>query len=142
MTAAHDAGSSPLSLQLWYGDLLVAEVSNVIVHQGTWFGDYKQVVTREQGKQATRLCDYIAFDGNWHKRLKHGKNPDQKQFEHFKDVLYSGMWRVKCPDGSELTMVEGPGFVAVEVCWNHPENEPTREEAARKVWCRLSDRCT
>ena len=126
----------PLSAQLWYGDLLVAELSNVIVHQGTWFGDYRQVVTRGQGNQATRLCDYIAFDEKWHQRLKQGKNPDPKQFDHFKDVLYSGLWRVRFPDGGELALAEGPGFVAGEACWNHPDNEPTREEAAWNEWCR------
>jgi len=138
MAAPQQADSASLSLQLWYGNIFIAELLDAIVHQGTWFANYRQVVTREQGKQATRLCDYIAFCEKWHKRLKQGKNPGAKQFDHFKDVLYSSLWRVLCPDGSELTMAEGPTFVEGEACWNHPENDPTREEAAWNVWCRLT----
>ena len=134
------ANPSNLSVQLWYGDLLVAEVSNAIVHQGTWFGDYRPVISREQGKKASRVCDYISFDEKFHKRLKQGKNLNPDQFDPFKDVLYSGVWRVRFPDGGEMTLAEGPGFVAGEACWNHPMDHPSREQAAWEEWCRRTHR--
>ncbi|WP_020470033.1 hypothetical protein [Zavarzinella formosa] len=134
------ATPSTLNAQLWHGDLLVAEVSNVIVHQGTWFGNYRQVVNQEQGKQAIRLCDYITFDERWHKQLKQGQDPDPSQFDHFKDVLCSGLWRVRFPDGDMLLMIEGPGFTEGEACWRHPGNQPTREESAWNEWCRRTNR--
>jgi len=132
-------GSPPLNVQLWYGTILVADLRNVIVHQGTWFGLYEQRVTREQGKPETRICDYIAFCEKWHKRLKQGKNPDAAQFDSFKDVLNSGLWRVPFADQSELSLPEGPIFVQGEASWNHPENEPTRESAAYEYWCRRTN---
>lgn len=131
---------SALRLELWHGDLLVAVVSDAFVHQGTWFGGYRQVVTRAQGAQAARLCDYIAFDEQFHRRMDEGENPDPSQYDQFRDVLYSGRWRARCPDGSELAIPEGPGFGSGQVCWHHPEGPPSRERAAWEVWSRLTGR--
>jgi hypothetical protein len=134
--------ASPVNLQIWFGSILVADLLNVIVHQGTWFALYRQIVTPEQGKQERRLCDYIAFCEEWHQRLKRGKDPDAAEFDRFEDVLKSGLWHVPCPDGSELTMTEGPLFVEGEASWNHPECEPTRELAAWAAWSRRTGNCT
>lgn len=109
MTAPQNADSSSLILHLWYGEFLVAKVSNIVVHQGTWFGDYRQVVTLEQGKRATLLCDFIVFVENWHKRLEQGENPDPNQFERFKEVLYSGLWHGKnAPMAVSWQLMEPP----------------------------------
>lgn len=132
----HYTTPSPLNAQLWFGELLVAELSNVIAHQGTWFGDYISVATIKQCSSAAEIDKYIVFSKKLHKRLKQGKNPDPREFDRFKDVLYSKLWRVRFSDGCELAMNEGPGFVAGEVSWNHPEDLPSREEAAFKEWCR------
>jgi hypothetical protein len=131
----------PLTVQLWYGTILVADLRNVIAHQGTWFGKYEQRVARQQGKLKIRVCDYISFCEKWHKRLKQGQNPDAKQFDEFKDVLNSGLWRIPFSDGTELKIPEGPIFVQREVSWNHPNNEPTRESSAYEYWCRRTGRC-
>ena len=136
------ADPPPLNVQLWYGTILIADLRNVIAHQGTWFGEYEQHVTRQQGKLETRVCDYISFCEKWHKRLKDGKNPDAKQFDEFKDVLNSGFWRVLCADGAELRIPDGPIFVQGEASWNHPDNEPTRESAAYEYWCQRTSPCT
>src|SRR6266851_1467449 len=125
----------PLNVQLWYGTILVADLRNVIVHQGTWFGEYEKHFAREQGKQETRICAYISFCEKWHKRLKQGKNPDATQFDQFNDVLNSGLWRVPFADGSELKIPDGPIFVQGEASWSHPESEPSRESAAYEYWC-------
>ena len=127
-----------LNLRLWFGDVLVAELTNVMPHQGTWFALYRQVVDPDQGPEARRLCEYIAFCEEWHQRLKHGENPNAAEFDRFADVIYSGSWRVPCPDGTELTMTHGPGFVDGAAMWNHPESEPSRESAAWEIWCRLT----
>jgi hypothetical protein len=138
MGVLKQADSSPVNLQLWYDTILVADLLNVSVHQGTWFAAYCQLVTCEQGKQETRLCDYITFCENWHKRLKRGESPGAVQFDQFRDVLKSGLWRVPCPDGSDLTMTEGPIFVEGEASWDHRNCEPSRELAAWAAWSRLS----
>ncbi len=42
----------PLELQLWYGDLLVAELHQVFPHQGTWFAPYELKIA--QGRERYR----------------------------------------------------------------------------------------
>jgi hypothetical protein len=130
----------PLNLQLWFGDVLVADLLNVFPHQGTWFARYRQIVAPGQGPLQQRLCDFIRFCEVWHQRLDHGENPDAKEFDEYADVIESASWRVPCPDGSELRMAEGPIFVQGEASWNHPEAEPSRELAANRVWSRLTCR--
>jgi hypothetical protein len=124
------AARKPLNLQLWFGDVVVADLLDVMPHQGTWFARYRQVVAQGQGALQQRLCEYIAFCEGWHQRLKRGEDPDAAEFDPFADVIQSGSWRVPCPDGTELTMVEGPIFVEGEASWNHPEDRPSRELAA------------
>jgi len=127
-----------LNLQLWFGDVLVADLRSVFPHQGTWFAQYRQVVTPEQGLVQARLCEFIRFCEEWHDRLARGDNPDARDFDPFADVIESAAWRVPCPDGTELRMAEGPIFVQGEASWNHLEAQPSREIAAGRVWARLT----
>ena len=128
----------PLNLQLWFGDVLVADLLNVIPHQGTWFALYRQVVAPGQGAVQRRLCDSIAFCEEWHRRLKRGNSPDAGEFDRFADIIKSGSWRVPYPDGGALPMDEGPTFFEGEASWNHPDDRPSRELAAHEVWSRLA----
>ena len=130
----------PLNLQLWFGDILVADLLDVGPHQGTWFALYRQVVSPGQGQQQRRICDFIAFCEGWHQRLERGEDPDAAEFDRFEDVIRSKSWRVPCPDGSELTTAEGPAFFDGQVSWNHPESAPSREIAAAEVMHRLTGR--
>jgi hypothetical protein len=128
----------PLNLQVWFGEVLVADLLNAFPHQGTWFAQYRQVVTPGQGPVQARLCEYILFCEDWHQRLNRGEQSDAREFDRFADILESPEWRVPCPDGTELRMAQGPGFVQGEVSWDHPEAEPSREVAAWRVWLRLT----
>jgi hypothetical protein len=132
----------PLDLQLWFGDVLVADLFDAMPHQGTWFARYRPVVALGQGPLQQHLCDFIAFCEEWHRRLKRGENPAAAEFDSFADVLRSGSWRALCPDGTGLTMTEGPIFVEGEASWNHPEDRPSRELTAQEAWSRMSRRCT
>jgi hypothetical protein len=129
----------PLNLQLWYGGVLVADLLDVIPHQGTWFAEYRQVVTPEQGPVQKRLCELIRACEAWEERRQRGEQSNvYEEFDQFADVLESGAWRVPCPDGTELKMTCGPGFFGGEVSWNHTESEPSREAAAHRLWKRLT----
>ena len=135
---SEQSARKPVNLQLWFGDVLVADLLDVITHQGTWFARYRQIVVPEQGPQQRRLCDFISFCEDWHQRLKRGQAPDAEEFDQYTDVIKTGSWRVSCPDGSELTLTEAPVFVEGESSWNHLENGAFRELAAGAVWSRLS----
>ncbi len=125
MSAA--SAPKPLILQAWFGDVLVADLLDAFPHQGTWFAQYRQVVTPEQGPLQARLCEFIRFCEAWHQRLKRGEDPDAKEFDQYADVIESPSWRVLCPDCSELGIAGAPYFAQTEVSWNHPEAEPSRE---------------
>jgi hypothetical protein len=128
-----------LNLQLWYGDILVAELNDLVPHQGTWFAHYRQVVA-PPGPAERRLCAFIAFCEDWHRRLERGDDPDREEFGPFNDVLESASWCVPCPDGTRLILDGGPVFAEGIVSWNHPESQPSRELAAGQVWSRLAGR--
>jgi hypothetical protein len=128
----------PLNLQLWFDEVLVAELRNVFPHQGTWFAEYRQVVAPEQGRLEARLCQFIQFCEAWHGSLARGDDPDAKEFDQFADVIESPAWRVPCPDSTELRPAGAPIFVQGEASWNHPDAEPCRELAAGRLWARLT----
>jgi hypothetical protein len=46
----------PLELQLWYGDVLVAELHQVFPHQGTWFAAYELKIASGQGGPFRTVC--------------------------------------------------------------------------------------
>jgi hypothetical protein len=131
-------GREPLNLQLWFGTVLVADLLDVFPHQGTWYARYRPLVAPEQGPRHKRLYHYIRFCENWHGRLDRGQNPDPAEFDRFADVLMSDQWRIPCPEGTELPVTEGPIFAAGQASWNHPESEPSREQAAGELWSRLT----
>jgi hypothetical protein len=128
----------PLNLQLWYGDVLVADLVDLFPHQGTWFAEYRQIVEPQNGSLFGRLSDYIQFCEHWHERLNKEGNPDPSEFDQYSDLIGSSMWRVPCPDGSELRTDGAPVFTNGEVSWNHPEVAPSTELSARETWARLT----
>jgi hypothetical protein len=65
---------APLELQLWYGDLLVADLHQVFPHQGTWFANYDLRIVR--GEVPNRL------------------SPDGRQGDRFFDPQHPGLLRV------------------------------------------------
>jgi hypothetical protein len=135
------SGPLSLNLQLWYGDVLVADMLGAKPHQGTWFALYRQLVAPDQGEVERRLCEFIAFCERWHQRLGRGEAPDAREFDQFEDLIESGSWRVPCSDGTVL-MTEAPIFAEGEVSWNHPESRPSREAAAERMWSQLTKYCT
>lgn len=116
----------PLNLQLWFGDVLVADLLNAFPDQGTWFAQYRQVVAAEQGSLQARLCEFIQFCEAWHQRLDRGEDPDAKEFDQYVDVIESASWRVLCPDATYLGVAGAPTFIQGDASWKHPEGEPAK----------------
>jgi hypothetical protein len=132
------ATPKPLNLQLWFADVLVADLLNAFPHQGMWFAQYGQIVAPSQGSLQERLREFIRFCEAWHQRLDCGGSPDAREFDTFTDLIDSTSWRVLCPNGTELRLAGGPLFVQGEASWNHPEAEPSREVAAGRAWAKLT----
>jgi hypothetical protein len=131
------SGPPTLNLQLWYGDVLVADLLGAKPHQGTWSAEYRQVVCPEQGPLHRRLCEFIVFCEEWHQRLRRRQDHAATEFDQYEDVIESGLWQVPCPDGTVLT-ISAPGFVEGEASWNHPYSGSDREAVAGEMWSRLT----
>jgi hypothetical protein len=128
-----------LNLQLYYGSILVGDLNDVIVHQGTWFGHFRQIVASKMGRTEERLCDFIRFCHDFHVRLAEGKDPNAAEFDMYKDVLDSDLWHVPCRDGTVLKIKDGPLFIeGGEVSWILPTSDPSPEKAAYQEWTRLT----
>jgi hypothetical protein len=108
-----------MSLQLQYGTLLVGELSDVIEHQGTWFGSFRQTLSGDEGPAGKRLCDYISFCRDWDRRIKDGLEPDAAEFDDYLDLRTSGLWHILPSDGTVVVLREAPYFFHSydEVTW-------------------------
>lgn len=128
----------PLELQLWYGDLLVADLHHVFPHQGTWFGSYAAKIRRGEGALQDELLNYIAFCEDFHRRIGDGQDHDFDEFDRFGPIADAGKWKVPLPGGGFLPMEGRMWFLEGQASWQHPETEPSTEGAANKLWARVA----
>jgi hypothetical protein len=63
----------PLAGRLFHGPTMVARLTDVITHQGTWFAIYAVAI---EDTNEERLREFIKFCEGWHARLRDGKEPD------------------------------------------------------------------
>lgn len=125
---------SPLELQLWYGGVLVAELPQVFSHQGTWFAPYELKITPREGLLHDRLLEYIAFSEEFFRRIAQGEEHDFGEFDRFGPLADTASWRVPRPDGGVMPMAGRMWFGEGQASWEHPEEVPSAEEAANKLW--------
>jgi hypothetical protein len=129
----------PLELQLWYGDVLVAELHQVFPHRGTWFASYELKIAPGEGVLRDRLLEYIAFCDDFDRRIAQGQDHSFAEFDRFDALADTGSWKVPRPDGGVMPMTERMWFVAGQACWQHPETAPSSEGAANELWARIAD---
>ena len=106
-----------MKLQLYYDNLLVGDIAAAFLDQGTWFGDFRQAVTDQDGPLAHRICDFIAFCQEWHARLKAEAACEASEFEQFGDLLRSGLWSTKEGDSTTARIEDAPVFINGEISW-------------------------
>ncbi len=108
-----------MKLQLYYDSLLVGDIAAPLLHQGTWFGDFHQVIAAGDGLLARRVCDFISFCQQCH--LKPNAKPSE--FEQFSDLLRSGLWCTKGAAGPVGKIEEAPYFMNGEISWRLQRRE-------------------
>jgi hypothetical protein len=128
-----------LELQLWFGDVLVADLHQVFPHQGTWFAPYELKISQGQGTLQDRLLEYIAFTDDFNRRLAEGLDHDFEEFDSFGAIANATSWTVPRPDGGLIPMAEKMWFADGQACWQHPETTPSTEAAANELWARIAD---
>jgi hypothetical protein len=129
----------PLELQLWYGQVLVAELHEVFPHQGTWFAPYELRIRSGTGELQDRLLAYIAFCEEFNRRIAGGQAHDFAEFDRFLPAADAGSWRVPRPDGGEMPMEGRMWFMEGQASWQHPETAPSTEGAANALWARIAE---
>src|SRR5436305_10939091 len=93
-----------LELQLWYDDVLVAELHQVFPHQGTWFAPYELKIASGEGALHDQLLKYIAFCEDFHRRIADGQDHDFAEFDRFGPIADTGSWRIPRPGGGSVPM--------------------------------------
>jgi len=106
-----------MNLQLFYDNLLVGDIAAPLLHQGTWFGDFRQVVATQDSTLAQRVCDFIAFCREWHARLATQASCEASEFDQFSDLVRSGLWFTRDADGVAARIEEAPVFTDGEISW-------------------------
>jgi hypothetical protein len=102
---------------LRYGPHVVGEVTEPFCSDDTWFGGFTLVAYPAVSAIPARLCEFVEFSRSWHARIKSGLEPEGSEFDRFKDLLSSGLWRVELPNGDAQEIAEAPVFVEDEVSW-------------------------
>jgi hypothetical protein len=106
--------------RLSYGSLLIGRITDVFVHQGTWFGRFEIALDPTADALARRFVDFIEFCRNWHERLDKPptQQPDADEFDAYSDVIESGLWTVESAGGEIHQVEHAPVFSGVEdVSW-------------------------
>jgi hypothetical protein len=129
----------PLEFQLWYSDLLVAQLHQVFPHQGTWFAPYELKIAPGEGALQDRLLEYIAFSEDFDRRIGQGQDHDFAEFDRFEPISDAGSWSVPRPGGGAMPMAGRMWFVGGQASWQHPETVPSTEGAANELWARIAE---
>jgi hypothetical protein len=129
----------PLELQLWYAEVLVADLHQVFPHQGTWFATYELKIGPGEGALQDRLLEYIAFTEDFNNRIAKGEDHDFDEFDQFGPITEASSWKVPRPDSGVMPMTERMWFLDGQASWQHPETAPSTEGAANDLWKRIAD---
>lgn len=141
--AAQNAGweaPQPLTAQLWFGDLLVADLHQLSPHQGTWFSKYTLRVTPGDGERQDQLLGYIAFCEDFHQRIGEGQDHDFDEFTKFGSIPGCESWSARLPTGRIVPMEGRMWFGDRCASWQHPESLPSAEAAACEFWMQNAPR--
>src|SRR5262245_15514949 len=128
----------PLELQLWFGDLLVADLHQVFPHQGTWFANYDLRIVRGEGTLQDELLKYITFCEDFHHRIADGQDLDFEELDRFAPFTDTGSWNARLPGGGSVPMEGRMWFAGGQASWQHPKTEPSTEGAANEFWARVA----
>ncbi len=131
-----------LTLTLWHNGLLIAHLSNVFPHQGTWFADYDLSMDGRTDEHARRILEYISYCKDFNNRIANGDDRDFAEFDLFQDVSDCSRWCAKLANGLMIPMEGQLAFIDDQVTWQHPETQPSTEMAANELWARAASNMT
>jgi hypothetical protein len=98
-----------VNLELRYGPHLVGVIEGAVWSDDTGYGVF--CPTRSPDPATRRVREYIAFSEDWHERLRVDRPHDAREFDAYRDIYDSGLWRTVAPDGG-TAKIAGPVFLA------------------------------
>jgi hypothetical protein len=110
----------PTTVELCYDGQVIGRISDVFFSDETWFGSFHASPEGGENKLVERITRFIDFCQDWNYRVESNPNdpPDASEFEKYSDVLKSGLWCVKSPQGNVWQITEAPVFSRNgEVSW-------------------------
>jgi hypothetical protein len=104
------------TLLLCFGPHVVGQIEQPFYSDNTGHGLFRPALGNSGDPTVRRLCEYIAFSEDWHARLKTEQPYSAAEWDEFRDVYDSGLWKTVTPDGT-VCHISGPVFVEGEVTW-------------------------
>jgi len=120
--------------QLWFGNVLVANLHQMFSHQGTWCADYDLRIRKDSGELEDQVLAYMSFCEYFDRRIAEGCTHDFDEFEWFAKVASCTSWTARLPSGQVVPMEGRLWFADGGVNWQHPETKPSTEAAANEFW--------
>jgi len=103
---------------LFFNDLLVAHLKNVIQSDGTYYATFELCVSDTKPGLAARIVTFIRFFVDWNTRCSAREPVHRSEFGQYGDLIGTDKWRVKWRDDS-LVVAGMPNFSeGNEVAWN------------------------
>jgi hypothetical protein len=122
-----------MDLQLYYGPILVGEVSDVFDHQGTWFGTLRPALSADRDPTERRICEFITFCEDFYARCREDRDADASEYDRFSDLFTPGSWRVQAPDGTASEIRDAPNFIGGgEISWIDASSVATADTVHRR----------
>jgi hypothetical protein len=97
-------------LELWYGPIRVGIINDAFISDDTWHGLFASDISADQGDLQQRLSGFIRFSEGWNERIGHAQPADTTEFDQYSDLLTSGLWRTRAPEGEVSPIDEAPAF--------------------------------
>jgi hypothetical protein len=117
----------PAEREIWYGSVRVGRVRDAFFTDATWYGVFETTLRPDDGGLPARLDDYIRFCIDWNRRTRDNADPpDADEFDRYADVLETGRWFTRTPEGATRPIDIAPVFFEEgdEVTWRMPDEQP------------------
>lgn len=117
-----------MNLELYFGPDWVGVIGEAFWSDNTGFGMFRPNAADTPATR--RVREYIAFSEEWHERLRAGQPYSADEFDAYRDIHESELWRTVAPDGTTVR-ITGPIFVQGEVTWGPPTSDTSPQGGVR-----------
>jgi hypothetical protein len=99
---------------------MIGHIRDVHFSDDTWYGSFEGAPRSQESPLLARILDFISFSEDWNGRVERNpaNPPDASEFGRYSDLLTSGLWFTRSPQGDASHIAEAPVFFSGgEVTW-------------------------